>query len=75
MFYYIEQPCNPSFAIELVTTKSDFIVRSVENGLERWMLLVAVICVDAFLFWDLSDLTCHHYDTGISLFWLHCAAW
>ena len=35
MFYYIDQPCNPFFAIELVKTESDFIVRSVETGLGR----------------------------------------
>ena len=31
MFYYIDQPRNPSFLIGLVKTKSDFIVRSFEQ--------------------------------------------
>ena len=35
MFYYIDQPCTPSFSIGLVKTESDFIVRSVETGLGR----------------------------------------
>ena len=39
------------------------------------MLVVAVISVDAYLFLAFSNLTCHHEDTGISVFWLHCAAW
>ena len=43
MFYYIYQTCTPSFPIGLVKTKSDFIVRSVETDLGRWMLVVAVI--------------------------------
>ena len=30
----------PSFPIGLVKTKSDFIVRSIETGLGRWMLVV-----------------------------------
>ena len=47
MFYYIDQPCNPSFTIGFVKTESDFIVRSVETGLGRWMLVAAVISVDA----------------------------
>ena len=33
MFYYIDQPHNPSFPTGLVKTKSDFIVRTVETGL------------------------------------------
>ena len=43
----IDQPRIPSFPIELVKTKSDFIVRLVEMGLGRWVLVVAVISVDA----------------------------
>ena len=35
MFYYIDQLVTPSFPIGLVKTESDFIVRSVETGLER----------------------------------------
>ena len=33
----------PAFPIGLVKTESDFIVRSDETGLERWMLVVAVV--------------------------------
>ena len=39
------------------------------------MLVVAVISVDAYPFLAFSDLTCHLEDTGIGVFWLHCAAW
>ena len=38
------------------------------------MLVVAVISVDAYLFFRFSDLTCHLEDTGIGVFWLYCAA-
>ena len=51
MFYYIDQPRTPSFPIGLVKTKSGFIVRSVETGLGRWVLVVAVIIVYVILFW------------------------
>ena len=57
--FYIDQLCTPSFPIGLVKTKSGFIVRSVETGLGRWMLVVAVINVDAYPFLAFSDLTCH----------------
>ena len=50
MFYYIDQPCTPSFPNGLVKTESDFIVRSVESSLGRWTLVVAVISVDAYTF-------------------------
>ena len=73
--FYIDQLRTPSFPIGLVKTESCFIVRSVETGLGRWALVVAVINVDAYPFLALSDLTCHLKDTGISVFWLHCAAW
>ena len=33
--------------------------------------MVAVISDDAYPF---SELTCHLADTGIRVFWLHCAA-
>ena len=75
MFYYIDQLRTPSFPTGLVKTKSDFIVRSVETGLGRWTLVVAVISADAYPFLAFSDLTCHLEDTGIGVFWLHCAAW
>ena len=48
MFYYINQPCTPSFPIGLVKTKSYFIVRSVETGLGWWTLVVALVSVDAY---------------------------
>ena len=39
------------------------------------MLVVAVITVDAHPFLVFSDLTSHLVeDTGIGVFWLHCAA-
>ena len=40
------------------------IVRSVETGLGRLKLVVAVISVDAYPFLTFSDLTCHVEDTG-----------
>ena len=55
----------PSFPIGLVKTESDFIVRSVEAGLERWKLVVAVISVDAYPLLVFSYLTCHLEDMGI----------
>ena len=39
------------------------------------MLVVAVISVDAYLFLDFSDLTCHFENAGIGVFWFHCAGW
>ena len=70
MFYYLNQSCTPSFLIGLVKTKSDFIFRSVETGLERWALVwVPVISVDAYPFSAFSDLTCHLEDTGSGVFW------
>ena len=75
MFYYVDQLHTSSFPIGLVKTKSDFIVRPVETSLGRWMLVVAVISVDPYPFLAFSDLTCHLEDTGIGVFWLHCAAW
>ena len=59
MFYYIDQPCTPSFPAGLVETKSNFIVRSVETGLGRWTLVIVVIGVDAYPFLAFLDLTCH----------------
>ena len=38
------------------------------------MLVVVVVSVDAYFSLALSDLTCHLEDTGIGVFWLHCAA-
>ena len=35
--------------------------------------MLIVISVDAYPFLAFSDLTCHLEDTGISVFWLHCA--
>ena len=74
MFYQNDQPRTPYFPIGLVKTESDFIVRSVEAGLVRWMLVVVVISVDAYPFLALSDLTCRLEDTGIGVFSLQCAA-
>ena len=74
MFYYIDQPRTSSFPIGLVKTESDVIVRSIATGLGRRTLVVAVISVDAYPFLAYPDLTCHLEDTGIGVFWLHCAA-
>ena len=63
-----------SFPIGLVKTESVFITRSVETGLRRLTLVVAVISVYAYPFFAFSDLTCHLKDLGIGVFWLHCAA-
>ena len=73
--FHIDQLRTLSFPIGLVKTEFGFIVRSVETGLGRWTLVVAVISVDAYPFLAFSDLTCHLEDTGIGVFWLHCAAW
>ena len=45
--FYIDQLCTQSFPFGLVKTKSGFVVRSVETGLGRWTLVVAVISIDA----------------------------
>ena len=63
------------FLIGLVKTESSFIVRSVETGLRRWTMVVAVISVDVYPFLAFSDLICYPEDTGIGVFWLHCANW
>ena len=57
--FYIDQLRTPSFPIGLVKTESGFIVRSVETGLGRWTLVVAVISIDAYPFLAFSDLTYH----------------
>ena len=73
--FNIDQLRTPSFPIGLVRTESGFIVRSIETGLGRWMLVVAVITVDAYPFLAFSDLTCHRKEMQLGVFWLHCAAW
>ena len=50
MFYYIDQPLTPSFPTGLIKTESDFIVRSIETGLGKCTLAIAVISVDAYPF-------------------------
>ena len=62
--FYINQLCTPSFSNVLVKTESDFIVRLVETGLWRWVLVVAVISFDSYPFLASSDLTCHLLNTG-----------
>ena len=76
MFHYIDQPCTPPFTIGLVKAESDIFVRSVENSLERRMLVVAVLMlsVDAYPFLAFSNLTCNIEDTRIGVFLLHCTA-
>ena len=49
--FYIDQPPTPTFPIGLVKTESSFTVRSVETGLGRWTLVVAVGSVNAYPFW------------------------
>ena len=71
---YVLLPRTPSFSIGLVKTKSDFIVKSVETGLGRQMLVVNVISVNAYPFLVLSDLTCHLEDTVIGVFFVHSTA-
>ena len=68
--FYIDQLCTASFPIGLVKTECGFTVRSVETGLAKSTLEVAVISVDGYPFLDFSDLTCHLEDTGIGVFWL-----
>ena len=46
--FYIEQLRTSSFPIRLAKTESGFIVRSVDTGLERSTLVVAVTSVDAY---------------------------
>ena len=75
MFYHIDQPRTPPFPIGLIKTESDFIVKLVETGLGKWMLVVAVTAVDAYPSLAFSDLTCRLGGTGIGAFWLHYAAW
>ena len=36
--------------------------------------MVAVNSINAYLFLAFSDLTCNLEDTGIGVFWFHCAA-
>ena len=69
--FHFDQLCTPPFLIGMVKTEFGFIVRSVETGLRRRMLLEAVISVAAYPFLAFSDLTCHLEDMGIGVFWLH----
>ena len=64
--FYINQLHTPSFPMGLVKTEPAFIIRSVETG--RWMLVVAVVNVDAYPFFVFSELTCHLEDKGIGVF-------
>ena len=73
--FYIDQLRTLIFPIGLVKIESGSIARLVETGLGRWTLVVAEISVDASPFLALTDFTCHHEDTGIGVFWLHCTAW
>ena len=59
--FYVDQLSLSSFSIGLLKTEFGFIVRSVETGLGRLTLVVAVfISVDAYPFLVFSDLTRHH---------------
>ena len=66
--FYIDQLHTPSFPTELVKTGSGFIVKSVETGLTRRTLVLAVISVDAYPFLAFSHLMCYLGDTGIGVF-------
>ena len=66
--FCINQLRTPSFPIRLVKTESGIIVRSVETGLGRWTLVVAVISVDAYPFMAFSNLNCHLEGMGIGVF-------
>ena len=57
MFYYINQLRTPFFSIGFVKNESDFIVRSADTGLVRWVLVVAGTSVDAYHFFAFSDVT------------------
>ena len=48
--FYIDLLRTPSFLIGLIKTESGFITRSVETGLGRLTLVVAVISVNAYSF-------------------------
>ena len=66
--FYIDQLRTPSFPIGLVKTESGFIVRSVETGLGRWMLVVAV----AFFGFHRPDLSPWGYRNRCFLVALCC---
>ena len=68
MFHYIDQLRTPS-------SPTDFMVRPAETGLGKWRLVVLVISLDEYPFLAFSDLTWDLEDTGIGVFWLHCAVW
>ena len=68
MFYFIDQPRIPSFSIWLVKTKSKFIFGSVETGLGKRTLVIAVINIDVSFFFGFFTLTCHLKDAGIDAF-------
>ena len=73
MFYQIDEPHTSSFLITLVKTECNFFVRSVETGIGRRTLVVAVISVDTYIFLALSELTCHlqEYRNSYFLFALY----
>ena len=73
--FYVDQLHTSSFPIGLVKTESGFVVKSVETGLGRWTLVVAVISVDAYPFLAFSDLTYHLEELETYVFWFHCAGW
>ena len=60
---HINPLCTPSFPISLVKTESGFVVRSVETGLGRGTLVVAVISAHSYPFVAFSDLICDLEDT------------
>ena len=66
MFHYINQPGMPSFPTGLVKIqKWIWIIITVETDLEKRILVVAVIIVDAYPFWGFLALTGHFENTGM----------
>ena len=64
----------PSFPIGLLKTESNLILKSVETNLVRWKMVKVVVSVDTYPLLAYSGLPWHVKDTGIGVFWLHCAA-
>ena len=64
--FYIEQLRTPSFPVGLVKTESGFTVTSVETGLGRQTLVVAVISVHAYPFLKVGTKRLLHQQVKIS---------
>ena len=73
--FYIDQLRTLSFPMGWLKLDSALLLDQYRLKLGRWKLVVTVISINAYPFLAFSDLTCHLEDTGIGIFWLHCAAW